>query len=179
MTPRRRPPKGPPPHAAGEPWPPATRTHALHVLQSDGLAAAHKATGVPKGTIRVWAHKAGVNTTEASARATAKTQAATDATAARTRRILEDAKATMVLDLSALAVTALARSRDLVNHPDTTLRDVVGAFTRAIHDLQLLTGGATDHQVTVVFNSDPPAAGPAARPFVVKELPARLGQDTA
>lgn len=107
---------------------------------SDCLAAATQRTGVPKGTIRGWAKKAGVSTGDGE-----KTRAATRVAAARHKRSLEERRGVLVEKLGELAELGLDWAAQLIERggDEIVLRDAVGAFTRAIHDLQLLSGGAT------------------------------------
>lgn len=182
------------PRKAGTAYSDADRDRALEAMQLEGpeggIAGAHRATGIPKGTLSRWAREAGLNL---GARARARTAAAGEAVAAkaaelrvstveRLERILDDQLATLEAlgQLERRAAVAALNPEDgrhlirversalgrTVELDDTTAagalelarlvtgsivkRDVVGAATRAIHDLQLLKGDATERGAIVV-----------------------------
>ena len=183
------------------------RERALALVQVDGLAAAHAATGVPKATLSRWAREAGVDVPGG----TEQRRAAGQARAERMRAALLDhleeaalaaadyqlAVTTANLDAARAIQEACRAGAQLVADPvtgDLTLddpvaaaairrarllnallpvRDAVGVTTRAVHDLQLLRGEATERAaVNVVF------AVPRPVPVVdadVLELPAGEG----
>lgn len=147
----------------------AEREQALALLAELGLAAAHRQTGVPKPTLARWSADAGVTKHSDTERNARQTEAARAARA----RTVEETRAELVELLSAVAVTgaqleltlldpshALARERFpyIVDedtgeaHPMLAARldQIVGARTRAIHDLNLLTGKATSNAAVVV-----------------------------
>lgn len=67
------------------------KNRALAMLRNgEGLAAAFRATGVSKSTIRGWARQAGINTTAATDQATAQQTQAAVASAASRRQRIED-----------------------------------------------------------------------------------------
>ena len=109
------------------------RNEALRLYAEEGLAAAVKATGIPKGTIGGWASERGIRTfgSERTAAATAAHLASVEERKA--------ALAEKLLEVAELGVQVEVR----LLQGEASLRDVVGARTRAIHDLQLLTGAAT------------------------------------
>ncbi len=74
------------------------RSEALDLYESDGLSAAAKATGIPKGTIATWVRRAGVKTV-----ANTKTAAATET------RVIDAAhrRATVISKSITLAETLL------------------------------------------------------------------------
>lgn len=153
-------------------WTADQRAQALDVLESEGLAAAHQATGVPKPTILRWEAEAGpVRRThpdqpipaagelvDVPARSgTKETEAAT----AERRRKLDAARENRAILLSAAASKALTRTLERLDDPDVALRDLVGVWTRAEHDLALITGHATEHaEIVVTFNVPPPSKTP-------------------
>ncbi len=59
-----------------KPWPDDVKRQAVAVYAAEGMAAAHEATGVPKGTIKSWADKAKASAPE---RSDEQTKAATEA----------------------------------------------------------------------------------------------------
>lgn len=194
----KRPAKGKP-----APYDAAARSRALELYGSQGLAAAHRELGIPKPTIVRWARAAGISSAEQAAADKARTDAATRAAQAELARRIAEGRAALVpklvnvanmaLDSTAaileaqraverataenehgLVSSGLASRRDMVN-AGPPLRAIVGAATRAIHDLQLLTGedterGAPTGQVTVVF-ATPPAVGSAPAPRVIDLAP--------
>lgn len=186
--------------------PPEVRARALEVYERDGLATAHRETGVPKPTIARWAREGEV--THDAGAALAQTKAATETSLARraahmaaVREQLVSAQATIALTASALEVDVLALQRDAVKEARASevgavsaatlnrlqvlnagprLSEIVGAKTRAIHDLLLLEGQATEHtasRVAVHFATGEPAA--TAGPVEVYELDDDGGDDDA
>ena len=158
----------------GHPWPEEVRARLVErVAKGETLGAASRALGVPKVTAQGWVAAAGV---ERSTPKEAQEQTAA-ATAAR-RRQLEDSKDRRAGGLSALAELAIKevgdRLRDDKRRKEISVRELVGVFTRANHDVALLTGQATEAaDVRVFFNVPLPDEAP---PPVVEEddLP-RLG----
>lgn len=138
------------------------KAHALKMLASDGLAATHKALGIPKSTISKWALAAEVPT--ASEDQTQKTRAATRASAANRSLKFEETNRRMEDELGILSETAILKSIEIVRSfkpliiGQPALREVVGAFTRAIHDRQLLHGSATERTEQVVGSDQEIAA---------------------
>lgn len=139
------------------PWPDETRAAALEVLQARGLAAAHTETGVPRGTISLWADQAGIDRSAITERVSQQQAAAAKAVGAATTLKWAERKAELVQVLgdvaldSAYAQRAITQSiREYVEGGDlevleaASLGQLVGAGTRAIHDLQLLAGEATE-----------------------------------
>lgn len=110
------------------------KQRALAIYETEGLAEASKRTGVPKATLSDWAQANGLRTfgAERTAAATAVRKASIDERrAALAEKLLEVAELGLDLEMEILA------------DGKAPLRDVVGARTRAIHDLQLLSGGST------------------------------------
>lgn len=168
-------------------WPDDVRDRTLTVYTDQGLAAAARTTGVPKSTIRRWAAAAGV--THDTARAAAQTREATAAAlvanefnaakaaelhlqaaaqngllAAQLERMILDAAVAVAREakesvLGSASGAALGRLSAAMAGPRLT--EVVGARTRAVHDMRLLSGEATetaDGQVEVVFTTPAPEA---------------------
>lgn len=121
-------------------WTPDERQTAIQLLRdSTTLADTHRQTGIPKQTLSGWAKDEAIDlgrTTEKIREAVA----ARNAQQATRRADLADA-------LLALAELAVPVEVDMIDSAD--LRDVVGSRTRAIHDMQLLTGQPTDRTETV------------------------------
>ena len=91
-----------------------------------------------RATIRSWCSRAGVATG-----GTEKTRAAT-AQIVATREERRERLADRLLELAEMSAE---HAQTLIG--DANLRDVVGLFTRAIHDHQLLIGAATTRSETV------------------------------
>lgn len=167
----------------------AQRTEALRLVATQGMAHAHKVTGVPKSTLSRWAKAAGVDT-EGTARQ--RTAAATEAVRARAATVrlstveLLEAHIAQAGQYLATVAGANAHAADLIAGLDPDLieeratiagpvylatdpdalaaqkvaaalaglplapRDAEGLLTRAIHDLQLLKGEATERGELVV-----------------------------
>lgn len=141
----------------GKPWPPEKRQALVERVQAgETLGAAAKAEGVPKVTAQGWVAAAGVERSNTKKR---QTEAATEA---RLRQIEEsrDRRATALSAVAELGLKeTIDRLRDEVERrknkqaPTIPTRDLIGAWTRANHDLALVTGHATSNQeVHVVFN---------------------------
>jgi hypothetical protein len=95
-----------------------------------GCNAAAQETKIPSSTIHRWAVKAGANEERPQ-----HVQAAIEARMAQTKENLSQ------IALAATEAVLEAIERD---GADVKCRDAVGAWTRAIHDYQLLTGQATE-----------------------------------
>lgn len=199
MANRPRPPK----QTSPKPYDADVRAQALELYSTRGLADAHHELGIPKPTILRWARAAGVDSAEIAAAAQARTEAATKAARLELDRRVAEGRAALVPKLVAVANAALdsssqilaaqraveeaaARSADgivsgvlisrrAVVNDGPPLRAIIGAATRAIHDLQLLTGEETERsatgQVTVVF-ATPPAPSSTPTPRVIDLPPA-------
>jgi hypothetical protein len=157
------------------------RAGALDLIRAEGIAAAHRGTGIPKSTLSRWAVEAGVRDVPNHEKTAA-------ATAARLRYV-EEAKSRLTEILAAVAETGarleltILDPRHELARPDlphwvdedtgeahpvvgARLDQIVGARTRAIHDLNLLTGQATANAAIVVRleipRPDPRASDAAA-----------------
>jgi hypothetical protein len=156
-------------------WPPERRAEALDHYRREGLAAAHKATGLPRSTIATWAREDGATPGEpAGVVAQSAAKRTGPALEARARQ-LDDARDRRVIALASAAELALGGILNQLREgkaDHVPIRDLVGVVTRAHHDLALLTGEATEHlAVQVVFNVPAPSEQP---PVVVPQdqLPA-------
>lgn len=180
-------------------WSEEDRQTALAQIAAEGIAATHRATRIPKGTLSGWAKKAAVipggDGTDAAK--TARATEAAAATLARAREQLTVAQSQIALTASALELEVLQAQMAIVEHARANpggvlpveltgrlsaalggprLPDIVGSRTRAIHDLQLLEGRPTEGQpegglVVVFATSSPAAAGRRGAPKVY-DLPA-------
>lgn len=205
------------PHRPRTAYPPEQKAAAVAMMRGSGIAATHRATGVPKGTLSGWARAAGIDLGEAARARTAAATAHVEAAVAevklttvnRLERILEAELDTHAdrLELERALSRQLARvlAGDLVDaddhpfrlmrgesaatvmlrDPDGDLaqlvgalellnatspkRDTVGAWTRAVHDLALLRGEATERgDVLVTFGI--PRPDTSVRPIPQEEL---------
>lgn len=134
-------------------WSPTQRARALELIDSLGLAKARQALAaeglsIPKSTLHLWAKDANVAT--ASEEARAKTEAATEASVQARREKLEQSRDRMSVRLALIAETAASKELEYIKQGKATLSELVGARTRAIHDLQLLDGKATERTATSV-----------------------------
>ena len=94
--------------------------------------------GIRPATIRQWATRAGVK----SERVTM-----TGPVIEAAKLSVEERRTALALRMLEIAEQAAAQELSLITESD--LRSVVGARTRAIHDLQLLTGAATSRTESV------------------------------
>ena len=124
-------------------WSDEQRTHALDLLANGHtLAETHAATGIPKSNLRRWAAEANITVV----RTTEKTREATLASKANA----EQRRAALVEKLGRIAELAGDLELEiLMGDERPSLRDVVGARTRAIHDAELLAGRATSRTESV------------------------------
>jgi hypothetical protein len=203
------------------PIPQATRTRAVEIYAAQGMAAAHAATGCAKSSIRRWALRVGVEAGNAaavaqSAAATEVSLARRREATAAARATLIELQASIAIQASQVelavleSVAAVAADQAVLRAPGPDealpaslrrlqailsgprLSELVGAKTRAIHDLQLLDGQATEQPeggLTVRFATpDPSALSAAPEPgamrivgpdMTVLELPAAPHRETA
>ena len=124
-------------------WSDEQRTHALDLLANGHtLAETHTATGIPKSNLRRWAAEQNITVV----RTTEKTREATLASKANA----EQRRAALVEKLGRIAELAGDLELEiLMGDERPSLRDVVGARTRAIHDAELLAGRATSRTESV------------------------------
>lgn len=119
------------PNAMASRYTPEQRTEALELYVEHGPRAASRETGIPVATIGSWAAAEGRTFN-----------------AERTRQATETRKARLIEKLTTIAELGADIELELLETGEVSLRDVVGARTRAIHDLQLLTGEATGRTET-------------------------------
>jgi transposase-like protein len=166
----------------------ADKAKAVDVFRRDGLPAAAAAVGADKKTITRWVRAAGVPAPDSAAAAAAQTAAAnaerhriiaeSREEQARTLAVTSRALANLESRIAELMLKAVAESRTPQGVSDATKRQletlklltdprlnrIVGMRTRAVHDLQLLTGEETERggataSVQVLFATPPPNAG--------------------
>ena len=125
------------------PRPPEERAHALDLLRAGTPAPqVAKTTGIPRRTIAQWAADESIDTVAQAVTKTARARQALAATA-------EERRATLAAKLLEVAECAAAVELDRIADGSASLHEIVGARTRAIHDMQLLSGEATartEHQ---------------------------------
>jgi hypothetical protein len=97
---------------------------------------------VSDATLSRWAKEAGVRVTTQQRHV--NEQARENAVAA-TRRNAAEARLYVAERLSTVAMLAVDREVEILQQPGQSLRDIVGAGTRAIHDLRLLSGESTEN----------------------------------
>jgi DNA polymerase III delta prime subunit len=95
---------------------------------------------VSESTLTRWATKAGVSVQHAIT----DNQVARAASLAKRQRTSEETKLFLTERLQTIAEIATERELTLLRQTGLSLRDVVGSRTRAVHDLQLLSGQATE-----------------------------------
>ena len=124
-------------------WSPEQREAALDQLRAGNTVPAVQAdTGIPQSNLRRWAAQAGIDVV----RTTEKTREATEAAKANAeqRRVKLIAKLERIAELAGDLEVEI-----LLGDERPSLRDVVGARTRAIHDAELLAGRATSRTASV------------------------------
>lgn len=126
----------------------AEKAHALELYAEHGKAEAARMTGISAGTIGAWASRAGVATGAAE-----NLRAATAVATARRTFVAEEFRARMVETLAQVAERAAAKELERLAGSKASLHEIVGARTRAIHDLQLLSGDPTTRTETVAKDS--------------------------
>lgn len=130
------------------PHTPEQKAHALGLLRGGmRLPEVQKLTGIPRPTLSRWARAAGIESVHDGK--TAKAVDARRLSYAETIAELEDTLGN-IARTGAKAVLDRLRSLygpngeiDLSAAKDEDLAKLVGAFTRSIHDLQLISGRAT------------------------------------
>lgn len=129
------------------------RAKALADVAELGLAEAAKKTGIPKSTLSHWAGQEGVATViDEDARK--RTEAATAVSQMSRKQRLIESENRLTVQLSVIAELAARAEIDILRKGKPTLNEVVGARTRAIHDLQLLGGKATERTEVVETAED-------------------------
>lgn len=118
-------------------WPSDIRERAIKLYIEHGAAHASRELGIPSGTIKSWAHRQNAQPLHH-----AKNTQATAAAVARRKRSAEERRTRLVELLGEIAELGAEKELELLAG-DPALRDVVGARTRAIHDMQLLAGDVT------------------------------------
>lgn len=142
-------------------YPEPVRRWALSIAGEKGLAEAHRETEVPKPTIERWAKAAGVEVFVEQAAREKTEHARTER-----ERLLAEKQLARVDALLRVSELSLAEQVRLLESTDATVKDlpgVVGAGTRALHDLRLETDQATENVGVVVhFNVPLPMKTPPA-----------------
>lgn len=119
------------------------KQRAIELYAEVGAAEAARQLEIPAGTIKAWAHRNGAQPLHR-----AKNSEAVRAAVERRQRSAEERQTRLVELLGEIAELGAERELELLVDPKASLRDVVGARTRAIHDLRLLAGQATSRTET-------------------------------
>lgn len=162
MTDERKPRKNK--NKGGRPsvYSPKQRAAALDLVPKIGLAKAARQLKIPKSTLGGWCKDAGVPTSTEESRA--QTVAATAESILTRREQVAKTRANLVGALAEIAelgaAVETARLKTALENAGrgemdlTRLSEVVGARTRAIHDMELLDGRATDRTEVVDSTDD-------------------------
>lgn len=117
----------------------------MELYAEGGVTFAARETGVPAGTVKSWASR-GHEVTPRAEQQRARIEAI--------QRSAEERRAVLLDKLGQVAELGVDWAKSLLESgDDLAMRDVVGAWTRAIHDLQLLSGEATSRSETVSVDS--------------------------
>lgn len=144
-------------------WTAEQRAEALELYEQVGQSEAARRTGIPRGTIGDWARNANLSTAVGAVTDRSDPQKATLAAGLKHASDLDASRDRRMTLLAAAAELSLTRTVNRLREANSTFsdRDLVGIWTRAHHDLQILTGAATENlAVQVVFNVPPPAPEP-------------------
>lgn len=109
------------------------RAEAVALYQQVGATEAANRLGIKAGTIKAWASQRGVTTVGAEV-----TKAATEMSKARRAYVAEEFRTQMVESLAVIATEAVEAELAAIRSGEASLEKIVGARTRAIHDLRLL-----------------------------------------
>lgn len=118
------------------------RSEAIRLSAEHGIAEAVRRTGLARTSIARWAVQAGVDTVAVT---TAKNREALLAAAGRRKAQLAEANERAVALLTTARDVALQKTVDTIKSGgDITVHELVGVWTRATHDLALISGEATE-----------------------------------
>lgn len=120
-------------------WSTEARKRALELYAEHGAAHAARVTGIPVGTIKAWSSRGAAVLPRAEAQ---------ERVIEARKRDAADRRSALIEKLSQVAELGVDATLAMLNGEGVPLRDVVGAWTRAIHDLQLLSGDATQRTET-------------------------------
>ena len=126
-----------------KPYPEGVRRWAVSIAAAKGVPAAKDETGVPKATIHRWAKELGVEVfSELSA-----VEQTRHASIARQAQLAQAAveRVDLLAKVSKLGLEEAARILEAHEAGPEHLSGVVGAFTRAHHDLRLEQGESTEN----------------------------------
>lgn len=128
--------------ARGKAYDEVQRDNAVALAAEKGLAEASRLTSIPKSTIKGWAKADGISV--ASEQLQQQVERATTMSVAMRRQRIAETKERVTVLLAAVAELGARAQIDLLKSGQFSLAEAVGATTRAIHDLQLLEGNATE-----------------------------------
>lgn len=145
-------------------WTDDEKKRALDLYVEHGPAEASRRTTIPQGTIKSWASRLQLQQQQQDT-----TRRNTRAAVERRKRSLEERRTVLTEKLGELAELGVDWVlEELTNGgDDVSVRDAIGAWTRAIHDLQLLSGAATSRP-------DWSSADPDERRARIVEMTAQL-----
>lgn len=129
-----------------EAYPDEVWERALFLYETEGLAEAHRDTGISKSRISTRAKAAGLSCGSADATPKAALQAFL--------KTVDDRQVALLSKLFQVADMATECEIEILQMREADLRSVVGARTRAIHDIQLLLGRATERAEKVADEDD-------------------------
>ncbi len=146
------------------------REAAIAIAQSEGIPAAAKALGADQESIRNWLRAKDIDPASLATRNTEQQRRAAEASVVSRRAQMEASKERLTRFLISIAELAAVKEIEylkgervrnktqidkdgkvtiLTDFESVRLSEVVGSRTRAIHDLQLLTGEATVREETL------------------------------
>ncbi len=131
------------------PWTDEDRRNAVASIEVHGIADTHRATGIPKQTLSAWAKAAGI---EAGRTGAEKTADANACRWANQKKEVTGLLGQVAIRSAQVQMAVLEQIQKDFNEAGVNgikldlarLSEIVGAGTRAIHDLQLLAGEATE-----------------------------------
>lgn len=121
------------------------RLAAVAMAVEFGLAHTSREMEIPKPTIQTWCKEAGVVAGGAEKERERTERAIEMSLASRERRDFETRERLVEL-LSVIAEEAARKEIEAILSGESKLPELVGARTRAIHDLELLAGRATERK---------------------------------
>lgn len=122
-----------------QPIDPEVKARAIAIAKTQGISEASRQTGVSRPMLSQALAKEGFKIMPLAR----QTENATAVAKANRAKLLEESQARMTSLLTAIAELAARTEIEFLNSRNASLSEVVGARTRAIHDLQLLSGQAT------------------------------------
>jgi transposase-like protein len=135
----------------GQPTPDDIRQEAIQICVQHGLNEAARRTGLPRSSIRLWTTQAGH---DLSGLATERTRAALEAARETRKTKLAEAEDRAITLLTIVRDIALQQTIDRIRTGQMDPHSLIGAWRSATHDLNLLTGQATERAEQTAINID-------------------------